>query len=485
MDPQKTGLAATSRILVQILTPLVWKFPDRDDFFPGLAERWEVSEDGKEYTFYLRKDVKFHNGEPFNADSVTFTFDRMIDDSVKTLSKLPQYDHSVKIDDYTAKIVFKQPYGPFLPLLSASPSFMPIPPKQAKERPDEFGLTPSGTGPFMLKDYVAKSHAVLVRNPDYNWAPEAYFGRNGPSHLEQINWRIIEEPATRVATLQSGEIDMAEDVAPALVAQIESDQRFQMIYRDTLGCPRTVMLNTTKFPTDDKVVRQAMSYAVNKRTITDTVLKKTAEPRFGPIEPLTPGYNPEVEKLYQFDPAKAKQLLEQAGWTANAATGIREKDGRPLKALFIVVANDNFDDAAQVIQSNFKDVGIDLELRTESEPTVFNTYNRGDQNLANIFWWGTDPSSLYSLYHSSNIASGFNWAHYTNSEVDKLLEQGQQLSDLKARVPLYQQAQALIMDDAAAVPIWGKRVMIGAKKNVQGMLWSQNVYPVFYNATLA
>jgi peptide/nickel transport system substrate-binding protein len=485
MDPQKTGLAATSRILVQILTPLVWKFPDKDDFFPGLAERWEVSADGKEYTFYLRKDVKFHNGEPFNADSVTFTFDRMVDDSVKTLSKLPQYDHSVKIDDYTAKIVFKQPYGPFLPLLSASPAFMPIPPKQAKERPDEFGLTPAGTGPFMLKEYVPKSHAVLVRNPDYKWAPEAYFGRNGPPSLQQINWRIIEEPATRVATLQSGEIDMAEDVAPALVAQIESDPRFQMIYRDTLGCPRTVMLNTTKFPTDDKVVRQAMSYAVNKRTITDTVLKKTAEPRFGPIEPLTPGYNPEVEKLYQFDTAKAKQLLDQAGWTVNAATGIREKDGRPLKSLFIVVANDNFDDAAQVIQSNFKDVGIDLELRTEAEPTVFNTYNRGDQNLANIFWWGTDPSSLYSLYHSSAIASGFNWGHYTNAEVDKLLEQGQQVSDLKARVPLYQQAQVLIMDDAPAIPIWGKRVMIGAKKGVQGVLWSQNVYPMFYNASLA
>ncbi len=116
---------------------------------------------------------------------------------------------------------------------------------------------------------------------------------------------------------------------------------------------------------------------------------------------------------------------------------------------------------------------------------MFNTYNRGDQNLANIFWWGTDPSSLYSLYHSSAIASGFNWGHYTNTEVDKLLEQGQQVSDLKARVPLYQKAQTLIMDDAPAIPIWGKRVMIGAKKGVQGVLWSQNVYPMFYNATLA
>jgi peptide/nickel transport system substrate-binding protein len=484
MDAQKTGLAATSRILSQANDPLVWKFPDSDTFYPGLAESWDISPDGKEYTFHLRKDVKFHNGEPFNADAVTFTFDRMADKSAKTLATLPQFDHTEKIDEYTAKVVFKAPYGPFLPLLSASVAFMPLPPKQAGERPDEFGLAPAGTGPFQIKEYVPKSHATLVRNPDYKWAPEQYFKRNGPALLDQINWRIIEEPATRVATLQSGESDMVEEVAAALVASIESNSQFQMIYRDTLGCPRTIMLNCDKFPTNDVAVRQAMSYAVNKKTLTDSVFKKTVKPAWGPIEPLTPGYNPTVEQYYAFDLAKAKDTLDKAGWTVNASTGIREKTGQPLHAVWIVITNDGMDDAAQVIQSNFKDVGIDLELRTESEPTVFNTYNRGDQNVANIFWWGTDPSSLYSLYHSSSIPSGFNWAHYTNATVDKLLEDGQQLTDLSARVPLYQKAQVQIMDDAAAIPLWGKRVIIGAKNSIKNVLWSQNVYPLFYNTSV-
>lgn len=484
MDAQKTGLAATSRILSQSMDPLVWKFPDSDTFYPGLAESWEISPDGKEYTFHLRKDVKFHNGEPFNADSVTFTFDRMANKDAKTLSTLPQFDHTEKIDDYTAKIVFKAPYGPFLPLLSASVSYMPLPPKQASERPDEFGLTPAGTGPFQIKEYVPKSHATLVRNPDYKWAPEQYFKRNGPALLDQINWRIIEEPATRVATLQSGESDMVEEVAAALVASIESNSQFQMIYKDTLGCPRTIMLNCDKFPTNDVAVRQAMAYAVNKGTLTDSVFKKTVSPAFGPIEQLTPGYNPAVEQYYKFDVAKAKDTLDKAGWTVNASTGIREKDGKPLHALWIVITNDGMDDTAQVIQSNFKDVGIDLQLTTESEPTVFNTYNRGDQNVANIFWWGTDPSSLYSLYHSSAIPTGFNWAHYSSPTVDKLLEDGQQLTDLAARTPLYQKAQVQIMDDAAAIPLWGKRVIIGAKKTIQNMLWSQNVYPLFYNTSI-
>jgi peptide/nickel transport system substrate-binding protein len=191
MDPQKTALAATSRILHQTMTPLVWKFPDDDTYFPGLAERWEITPDGKEYTFYLRKDVKFHNSEPFNADSVVFTFNRMADPEAKTLARVPQFDRAEKVDEYTAKIVFKQPYGPFLPNLSASVSLMPIPPKQTKERPDEFGLTPAGTGAFIIKEYVPKSHATLVKNPDYQWAPEGYFKRNGPAYLDQLNWRII------------------------------------------------------------------------------------------------------------------------------------------------------------------------------------------------------------------------------------------------------------------------------------------------------
>jgi peptide/nickel transport system substrate-binding protein len=112
---------------------------------------------------------------------------------------------------------------------------------------------------------------------------------------------------------------------------------------------------------------------------------------------------------------------------------------------------------------------------------VFNTYNRGDQNLGNIFWWGTDPSSLYSLYHSSNIETGFNWSHYRNDKVDDLVTRGQQLTDLDERCELYYEAQIQIMEDAALIPIWGKRVSNGAKKGIVGLEWSQNIYPIFYN----
>jgi peptide/nickel transport system substrate-binding protein len=482
MDPQKSGLAATGRILANAFDPLVWRFPDDDTFYPGLAETWEISEDGLQYTFHLRKDVKFHNGEAFNAKSVQYTFERMKDPANATLETVPRgYTRVNVVDDYTATVVFDTPYAPFLTLLAAG-NWRCLAPDFGASNPEGMGLTPPGTGPFKIMDYVPNSHVTLQRYDEYNWAPEKYFGRQGPALLEGIDWRIIAEASTRGSTLESGEVDLIEEVVPAQYETLKSNPALTVYEQGTLGCPRSVQLNCEKAPTDDKIIRQAMNYAVDRHVITDVIFRGTVPVAYGPLERLTPGYNPEVEKYYPFDKDKANELLDQAGWVKDG--DFRKKDGQELKALFIVTANDNFDEPAQVIQSQLKDVGINLELTTESQPTIFNTYNRGDQNLSNIFWWGADPESLYSLYHSSQIKSGFNWSHYTNAEVDKLLEEGYIESDEEARMELYKKAQTMIMDDAALIPVWGKMQLMAGKKEVTGWKYTLNVYPLHYNTSI-
>jgi peptide/nickel transport system substrate-binding protein len=482
MDPQKSGLAATGRILANAFDPLVWRFPDDDTFYPGLAETWEVSEDGLEYTFHLRKDVKFHNGEVFDANAVQFTFERINDPANATLATVPRgYKRVDIVDQFTAKVVFDTPYAPFLTLIAAG-NWRILAPEFAESNPEGMGLTPPGTGPFVITEYVANSHVTLQRYDEYNWAPEKYFGRQGPALLEGIDWRIIAEASTRGATLESGEVDLIEEIVPAQYETLKSNSALKVYEQGTLGCPRSVQLNCTKAPTDDKLVRQAMNYAVDRKVITDVIFRGTVPVAYGPLEPLTPGYNPEVENYYPFDKDKANELLDQAGWVKDG--DFRKKDGQTLTALFIYQANNNFDEPAQVLQSQFREVGIDLQLTSESNPTVFNTYNRGDQNLGDIFWWGADPESLYSLYHSSQIKSGFNWSHYTNPELDALLEEGYVENDEAKRMELYKKAQVLIMDDAVFIPIWGKMQLMAGKTQVTGWKYTMNVYPLHYNTTL-
>jgi peptide/nickel transport system substrate-binding protein len=482
MDPQKSGLAATGRILANVYDPLVWRFPDDDAFYPGLAESWEISEDGLEYTFNLRQDVTFHNGEVFDANSVQYTFERLNDPANATLATVPRgYNRVDIVDDYTATVVFDTPYAPFLTLLAAG-NWRCLAPEFAESDPEGMGLTPPGTGPFMITDYVANSHVTLTRYEDYNWAPEEYFGRQGPALLEGIDWRIIAEASTRGSTLESGEVDLIEEVVPAQYDTLKNNPALTVYEQGTLGCPRSVQLNCTKAPTDDVLVRQAMNHAVDRNVITDVIFRGTVPVAYGPLEPLTPGYNPEVENYYPYDPDKANELLDQAGWVKDG--DFRQKDGQQLTALFIFQANNNFDEPAQVLQSQFREVGIDLQLTSESNPTIFNTYNRGDQNLGDIFWWGADPESLYSLYHSSQIESGFNWSHYTNPELDALLEEGYVETDEEARMELYRQAQVLIMDDAALIPIWGKMQLMAGKAEVTGWKYTMNIYPLHYNTSL-
>lgn len=482
MDPQKSGLAATGRILANVFDPLVWQFPGDDTVYPGLAESWEISPDGLEYTFTLRQDVTFHNGEPFNATSVQYTFERLNNPENGTLASVPLgYNRVDIVDDYTATVVFDSPYAPFLTLIAAG-NWRCMAPEYTETNPEGTGLTPPGTGPFMVTEYVANSHVTLQRYDAYNWGPEAYFGRQGPALLDGIDWRIIAEASTRGATLESGEVDLIEEVVPAQYDTLKGNSALTVYEQGTLGCPRSVQLNCQKAPTDDVLVRQAMVYAVDRSVVTDVIFRGTVPMAYGPLEPLTAGYNPEVESYYPYDVDKANELLDQAGWIRDG--DFRQKDGQQLDALFIVQSNDNFDETAQVIQSQFREVGINLELTSEAQPTSFNTYNRGDQNLANIFWWGADPESLHSLYHSSQIEAGFNWSHYSNPEVDALLEEGYVVSDTEARLDLYRQAQLLIMDDAALIPVWGKMQLMAGKAEVTGWDYTLNIYPLHYNTTL-
>jgi len=226
IDPHVDASSELGIPLTSVYDTLVYQDLD-GRFVPGLAERWEVSDDGLVYTFYLRQDVKFHDGTPFNAEAVKFNLDRIADPDTKSRKArgmLGPYDHTEVVDDHTVKIHFTEPHAPFLD--SASQVYLGMAsPAAVRDRGVDYQLHQVGTGPFMFKEYMPKDHLTLVRNPDYAWAPEVY-EHSGPAYLDEIEFRFYQDPAIRALALESGEADVMGEMPPKDAQRLEGDEAF-------------------------------------------------------------------------------------------------------------------------------------------------------------------------------------------------------------------------------------------------------------------
>ncbi len=485
LDPAVTGLISAGYILSQVYEPLIWHRPGLQagkEFFPGLAETWDVSADAKEYTFHLRKDVKFHDGTPLTAAALKTSFDHIVNPATKSLSAASAfgpYDRTDVIDDYTAKIVFKQPNGAFLNTV-ADALFSPSSPTALAAAGANFGQHPVGTGQYMFKEWVIDDHVTLVKNPNYAWSSPS-FANQGQGAFDELVFRIIPDASTRVNALKTGEVDMAENLPPQDVLTFQSDPAFQIFNASVSGMPYCIMVNVATAPTDDLKVRQALQYATNQQEIIDALFKGVYEPSHNIFLPATLGYDKSLDTMYTYDPAKAKALLDEAGWTLNGA--VREKAGKPLKLNFVNIAGFGFDDIALVLQAQFADVGIQADISAQAFSAAAATYNSGAHNLADFFYYAVDPYFMRSLFSCDQIASGFNWMHYCDPALEKLTQDGNATGDNAKRDVIYAQAAKMVMEAAAVIPIYEQRAVFAAKKNVTGLSFSINGYPYFHDVS--
>ena len=488
LDPGVSGLIATSKVDINVFDPLVYALQDTDQpYYPGLATKWDISSDAMTFTFTLRTDVKFHDGTPFNADAVKKTFEHILDPNSKSLSALgslnpgDSYVSTDVVDDSTVKVTFKVANGGFLNAVTGV-NLAPVSPAALDKYGADFGSNPVGTGPFKFKEWVKQDHVTIVKNPDYNWAPDPFM-RSGQAYLDEIVFQIIPEASTRGVTLENGEVDMTEELTPDDFNRLTgSGGDFAGLRIKTTGMPYDMMINVTKAPTDELPVRQAMEYATDQKSIVDTLFNGIYEPAHAPVDPTTLGFDKSLESIYTFDPDKAKQLLDGAGWTAGS-DGMRSKDGQPLEIMFINLAGFGFDDIAQLMQAQFKDIGMKMDITQQSFPAVQDALHRGDHNMAPFFFYAVDPSFANSIY-STEAISTFNWMHYSNADVDKLINEGQQEVDPTKRAPIYIELNKKVMDDAVMIPIYYKAVVLATKKSVQGFQYTVNGFPYFFNVTV-
>jgi peptide/nickel transport system substrate-binding protein len=450
------------------------------NFKPMLAERWRISPNGKVYTFWLRKDVKFHDGTPFNAQAVKFSLDRVVDPATASQSgriAIGPYEKSEVLDDYTVRITLKEPYAPFLIYMSPG-SLSPVSPDAVKRLGKDFGRAPVGTGPFMIKEWRAKDHVTLVRNPNWKFGPTT---NKGPAYLDEIVVKFIPEDAVRFAVLETGEVDAIEDVPAQNVADIKKNpNKFTMYEVNFPGSPRQAMINTQRAPTNELNVRRAIMHAANVEALIKTLYFGAYPVGNGIMSAATPmAIKGQYRQMYPFDPNRAKALLEEGGWRVGA-DGVREKGGQKLRAgIYILTDVPIYRPLAEFIQANLKDVGFDAFIRAQSRSPWFAALGNGEHNLAPMGLWNADPDMMRALYHSSG--SAFSWSFYKNAEFDKLVEDGLLSTNPKIRQQSYTKAQEMLMRDAVTLPIHEQMNLFAIKAQYKGLAFNINAYPVYYD----
>jgi peptide/nickel transport system substrate-binding protein len=396
------------------------------------------------------------------------------------------YDRTELVDDYTVKVHFREPYAPFLD--SVSQVYLAIASPKALEAGglDRYEAHQVGTGPFMIEQFVAKDRIVLVKNPDYTWAPD-FMNHQGPAYLDKITFRFYPDPATRVPALEAGEAQIMGEISPLEADRLMADPRFTLYPIPIPGQSLQIFMNTQKSPTDDLRVRQALIYGVNRETLVNGIFRSYSPVAHGPLSRKTPFYEETVEGMYPYDLEKAQSLLVEAGWVDTDGDGIREKEGQTLVLKMVLMSWGSMPEVGTALQGLYRQLGVELETEILSYPAALEAARNGDHHLIPMAISSSDPDILAGYFHSDNIDQGLaSLARYRDPDLDRWLDQGRQATTAQERAALYGRAQQRIMEQALIIPIRDYVNLNAARANVKGLRYSlQGWFPWLYDVYLA
>lgn len=472
LDPHVDGDMPQVFVAQQFLDSLV-SMDDKGAIHPWLAKSWDVSADGKTYTFHLRDDVKFTNGEKFTSQAVKANLDHMANPATQSSTAggyIRQYVSTDTPDDYTAVVHLSTPYAAFLEVLAQGFLGIEAPSALARSR-DENCQAPVGSGPFKVVKWERQNQVVLERNPDYNWAPP-YAHHQGPAYLDQIIWRFIPEPSVRFAALRSGKVDVIEALPPESETAAGRNSNLAVLVKDRPGNPTYGALNTRREPFNDVKVREAFVRSADIDGALASIFFNHFHRASGPLSPVTPFYSPDFAHADDYDPKRAAQLLEAAGWTQSAPGAIRTRNGKPLTVHIPIGASTSTPERTlwEQVQATARQVGFDVQLQPVSDAESTDLQGKWDYDVSLGYWNTNTPDVLRILFGSAFLgAAGSGGYHqndtgFNNPQFDTLVQQALETQDSEARRKLYYQAQKIIADNYLQLRTYPQSTRLGIYK---------------------
>lgn len=453
LDPWQSAASDTEGIFHNVFQGLCL-YDEGGEIIPGLAESWDVSEDGRTYTFHLRQGVVFHNGKKFTSADALYSYNSLtgLDGSEAKSGKFGMIEKLEAPDDFTLAITLKEPSASFLSLTTAA--ILP------EGYPDQ-ATHPVGTGPFAFVEYVPSQRVVLEKNQDYYEK-----GPNGETipQIDRVEIYLMTDTAAVVSALRSGQLDVATmlDADDAKVLEGDFD-----IYRSPQNMPVVLAMNNAQAPFDDIRVRQAVNYALDKNEVIQGAFGGYGTELHSNFSPVMPTYyNDQLDAYYPTDREKAKELLAEAGY------------GQGLEFSITVPANyQPLIDAAQVIIQQLSQVGITADIQTIEWATWLSDVYGGAQYQSTIIGLSgkLDPDAVLGRFESTYAK---NFYKFANEEYDSLITQARVELDEEKRAESYKRCQEILAQEAVAAFLADPDLVVACRKDLKGYTF----YPVtFYD----
>jgi peptide/nickel transport system substrate-binding protein/oligopeptide transport system substrate-binding protein len=471
LDPALITDVQASVIAAKLFNGLV-KLDDRLNVVSDIAERWEVSKDGRTYRFYLKKGFLFSTGREVTAQDFKYSFERILKHATKSPNawifdnvagaksfregRTAGVEGFGVIDRYEFEINLTSAFSPFLKMLTMTPASV-VPREIVEARGADFASNPSGTGPYVLDSWMPNQQVVLKRNDSYS---------GGAARLKGIVFRIIPEDLTALTEFELGNIDVLQ-IPSSAYPKLNNDAKWKPYIESIQGLNTYYLgLNTSRPPLDAPLLRKAISLAVDRKKILETFYEGRGRPAEGPVPDLLRTWGSDKNtKVIGYNPVRAKQIVKEHGLTDTRLT-------------LYVAADQEAVDLAEIIQGYLADAGLTVIIRQLEWSAYKSAINRGEPDMFWLSWWADYPDAenfLFPLFDSANLGPAGNRTRYVNRDVDRLIEQGQHSMDQRQRDRIYQKAEEKIISDAPWIFFWHKTDYVIRQPWVSGF----KVYPIY------
>lgn len=457
LDPAGSNDVPSSVVRSQMYETLLTR-DDDNNLQPQLAKSWEAIDDTT-WEFELQEGVTFHDGEPFTAEAVKATLDRILDEKVAApvFSYFEMIEEVEVVDDHTVRIKTEYPFAPILAHLSHDGSAI-ISPKlieedyklmeEGKPAGSAFAKAAAGTGPFKFVSWTPGDEVKIERNDDY-WGDKV--------HVDTVTYKVSPESTTRNADLEGGYVHVTDPVLSNEVSAINASGNAEVLEK-TSSSISYIGFNTEKEPFDDPKVRRAVALAVDLDEIIDGIYDGFGTPAAGPLSPDTFGFDEDLKPM-KANLDEAKKLLKEAGLEDGFKTTIWTNDEQQRV------------DTAIYLQNQLKQLNIDVAIEQMEWGAFLDKTAQGEHDMYILGWSnpvGDADYGLYALFHSKNKGDPGNRSFYENPEVDRLLDEGRQETDPEKRLAIYKEVQQIIAEDQPMVFIHHKDYLLGVSNAIEG-----------------